>query len=51
MMESSPAMREAVELWRRAFGEPPPVLVEPEQMLALITAYELQHARRRKVRH
>jgi len=39
MAESDPAIGRVVELWCKAFGEPPAILLEPAQMLVLIEAH------------
>ena len=36
MAEMDPRISQVMDLWRRAFGEPPAILVAPEQMLVLI---------------
>ena len=37
--EPDTKVRELVELWRRTFGGPPSIIVEPEHMLALIESH------------
>ena len=39
MSESeAPRLREVTDLWRERFGEPPPIIADPEMMLRVLTS-------------
>ena len=34
----APRLREVTDLWRERFGEPPPIVADPEMMLRVLTS-------------